>query len=74
MTILKGSNLNLCSTELSTVASICKRRNKEKGVEAGTKFQALSKENGVGGNSKSLLSSEQPLLGTFVTPNEPPSN
>lgn len=74
MTILKGSNFCLCSTELSTGATINKWRDREKDVVAGTRFLILPKENGDGGNSKLILSGEQALLGTFVAPNEPLSN
>lgn len=70
----QGQQLDLCSAELNTGASISKRRDEEKVVEAGTEFLALSKENGAGGNSKSVLSSERAPLGTFLAPDEPPSN
>lgn len=74
MAILKGSNLISAPQSWAQEPAISKRRDEEKVVEAGTEFLALSKENGAGGNSKSVLSSEQAPLGTFVAPDEPPSN
>lgn len=43
-------------------------------MEAGIRFLNLPKENGVGGNSKLILSGEEALLEMFVAPKEPLSN